>query len=223
MAITSERPPADARVLQGDAADTVDGTEANERLTAAGGAVLLVLLAALGVTILNLRMLIWEHLFLGMALIGPVVIKLISTGYRFVRYYAGDGVYVRKGPPPIVLRAIGPVVVLSTLVVFASGVVLLFAGPSSRGTFFPIHKLSFIAWLAFMALHVLGHLPSLPKSLRGDYATRKGMPGYLPGRDGRVIALAGALVAGLVVAIVVIPDFGAWTSSHAWLGHHHHG
>jgi hypothetical protein len=215
------RPSAPNRVLQGDADDTVDGTEGNERLTAATGATLIVLLAILGVTIVDLRLLIWEHLFIGLALFGPVVAKLASTGYRFVRYYAGNAVYVRKGPPPMLLRALGPVVVLTTLVVFASGVALLGGGPSSRDTWLPIHKLSFIAWLAFMAVHVLGHLPSLPKALRGDYATRKGSPGYLPGRDGRVIALAGALVAGLVLAIVLIPDFASWTHSTAWLHHHH--
>ncbi len=220
-----ERAPdhADARLLQGDANDTIDATEGNERLTAATGTVLLVALAALGVTIINLRMLIWEHLFLGLLLIGPLVSKMASTSYRFVRFYGGKSEYVRKGPPPILLRMIGPVVVLTSLVVFASGVALLIGGPSSRGTFFPIHKLSFFAWLAFMAVHVLGHLPSLPKSLRGDYATRKDTPGYLPGRDGRMLALAGAVVAGLVLAVVLIPDFAAWTSSHAWLGHHHHG
>jgi hypothetical protein len=212
-----------AGVLQGDASDTVDGTEGNERLTAATGALLIVLLAALGITIINLRLLIWEHLFLGLVLLGPVAIKLVSTGYRFLRYYTGNPVYVRKGPPPLLLRLLGPGVVLTTVLVFVSGAVLLFAGPSSRDTWFSVHKLSFIAWLAFMGVHVLGHLPSLPKALRGDYATRKGKPDYLAGRDGRVIALAGALVAGLVVAIILIPDFAGWTHSTAWIHHHHDG
>jgi hypothetical protein len=217
------RRPAGAGILHGDARETVDATEGNERLTAATGAALIVLLAVLGVTIVNLRLLIWEHLFVGLALMGPVAIKLVSTGYRFARYYTGSQVYVRKGPPPVLLRMIGPVVVFTTLVVFASGVALLFGGPASRNTWLPVHKLSFIAWLAFMGVHVLGHLPSLPKALRGDYATRKGTPGYLPGRDGRVLALAGALVAGLVLAIVLIPDFASWTQSTAWIHHHHDG
>jgi hypothetical protein len=71
-------------------------------------------------------------------------------------------VYVRKGPPPLLLRLLGPGVVLTTALVFVSGVVLLFAGPSSRDTWFPVHKLSFIAWLAFTGVHVLGHLPACP-------------------------------------------------------------
>ena len=51
---------------------TGGGTAGNERLTAATGAVLLVLLAVIGVTILRLRPLLSVHLFVGMLLIPPV-------------------------------------------------------------------------------------------------------------------------------------------------------
>src|SRR5690242_12731571 len=78
------------------------GTEGNERLTVQAGAVLFVLLAVLGVTIALIGRLLWLHLFLGLLLIGPLAVKLASTGYRFARYYLGDGAYVRKGPPPLV-------------------------------------------------------------------------------------------------------------------------
>jgi hypothetical protein len=222
MAITSDRPPARTGVLQGDGRDTVDETEGNERLTAATGVALVLMLAAVGVTIINLRLLVWEHLFIGLLVIPPVALKLATTGYRFVRYYTGALPYVRKGPPPLILRGIGPLLVITTLLVLVSGVALLAGGPSSRGTFFPMHKLSFIVWLALFGVHILGHLPSLPKAVRGDYATRPDLPGYLPGRGGRVIALAGVVAAGLVLAIVLIPGFAAWTNSHAWI-HHHHG
>ena len=39
-------------------------------------------------------------MFLGVLLIGPVALKLASTGYRFVRYYTSEPRYRRKGPPP---------------------------------------------------------------------------------------------------------------------------
>jgi hypothetical protein len=71
------------------------GADGNERLTAATAAVLIVLLAALGVTILSIGPLIWWHVLLGMLLIPPVLLKLGSTGWRFIRYYAGaDGGFV---------------------------------------------------------------------------------------------------------------------------------
>ena len=58
---------------------------------------LLVLLAVEGVTIPAIGQLLSVHVFVGMLLLGPVALKLASTGYRFVRYYAGGLEYVRKG------------------------------------------------------------------------------------------------------------------------------
>ena len=60
--------------------------EGNERLTAMTGAVLLLLLAAEGFTILSIGRLLTLHFFLGMLLIGPVLLKIGSVCYRFVRY-----------------------------------------------------------------------------------------------------------------------------------------
>ena len=70
-------------------------------------------------TIPQLRQFVSVHLFVGMLLIGPVALKMASTGYRFLRYYTGNVAYRRKGPPELVLRLIGPIVVLSTVAVFA--------------------------------------------------------------------------------------------------------
>jgi hypothetical protein len=202
------------------------GTAGNEQLTAVTGLVLIVLLAVIGVTILRLRgPLLSIHLFVGIALIGPVALKLASTGYRFVRYYTANPLYRSKGPPAIALRVIAPFVVLTTVVVFASGVVLLFAGPSSRDTLLPIHKVSFIVWIAFTAIHVLAHLPAVVRVLTakstaspldGGFADRRR---ELDGRGGRAVSLAGAIALGVVLAILVIPEFGPWLSTH---GFHHH-
>ena len=67
-----------------------------------------------------------------------------------------------------------PLLVLDTLVVFASGVALLFVGPSSRGDLLPIHKVSFFVWLALTSLHVLGHLGELSRGLGARRETRNG-------------------------------------------------
>jgi hypothetical protein len=193
---------------------TGGGTTGNERLTTVIGATLIVLLAVIGLTILRIHSLLSVHLFVGMLLVPPVLLKFSSTGYRFFRYYTGNPRYVEKGPPELALRVIAPMVVLSTLVVFVSGVVLLFVGPSARATWFPIHKDSFFVWVAFMATHVIGHLPSMPSVLRADYSRYpdyyEDASGDVTGRGGRVLALSGALVAGVVLAILVIPEFGPW-------------
>lgn len=202
------------------------GTTGNERLTTVVGATLIVLLAVIGLTILRIHSLLSVHLFVGMLLIPPVLLKLSSTGYRFVAYYAGNPRYREKGPPEWPLRVIAPMVVLSTLVVFITGVVLLFVGPAARAAWLPIHKDSFFVWLAFMAVHVLGHLPSIPMALRADYGRslddfHEATGSNAAGRLGRVLALSSALVFGVVLAILVIPEFGPWLGD-VGLFHHHH-
>jgi hypothetical protein len=97
---------------------------------------------------------------------------------------------------------------------------LLFEGPNRRGMWLSIHKVSFFAWLAFTGIHVLGHLPGLPGSLRATHRAAA-IPGVSPGGIGRSIAVAGALVGGVVLAIVLIPQFGAWTAHGAFVHHHH--
>ncbi len=57
------------------------------------------------------------------------------------------------------MRLIAPIVVVSTVVVFVSGFLLMFADPSGRGELLLIQKASFIVWLVSIGLHVLGHLP----------------------------------------------------------------
>ena len=127
------------------------GTEGNERLTVVTGALLIVVLAGVGVTIVFIGRLLWWHLFLGMAVIGPVALKVGSTGYRFTRYYTAAPAYRRKGPPPPALRALGPALLGLTAIVLATGVALLLIGPSSRGTLLLVHKVSFICWVVVTA------------------------------------------------------------------------
>lgn len=195
------------------------GTAGNELLTSMTGALLIVLLAVLGITILRIHQLIWLHLFLGLVLLCPITVKMGSTGYRFVRYYTQNPAYRSKGPPEPLMRLTAPIVVASTLVVFATGILLLIAGPSGRGQYLFLHKASFVIWLAVTAVHVLGHLVDLRRSLVPKHEL-SGLPRSSPGAAGRWLALAGALVAGLVLAIVLIPQFAAWTANAAFLHHH---
>lgn len=196
------------------------GPDGNEQLTAATGALLLILLAALGVTILRLGQLISEHLFIGLLLIGPVGLKMATTGYRFARYYTRDHEYVRRGAPEMWLRVLAPAVVLSTIAVFATGVALLFVGPAQRDPWLLLHKVTFFAWLGATGLHVLGHLTEMPGALRADVLDGSA-PGGQAGREGRLLALAGAVLAGLVLAVALIPDFSSWTSGISALHHGH--
>ena len=102
--------------------ERLGGTEGNEILTSATAVVLTLLLIAEGVTIVLIGDLLSAHMFIGMALIPPVLLKLGSTGYRFARYYSGARVYREKGPPPLLLRLLAPLLVITTIIIFATGV-----------------------------------------------------------------------------------------------------
>src|SRR5690348_8610243 len=80
------------------------GVAGNARLTGFVAALLFILLAVEGITVPQVRSLLTLHIFVGMVLVPLAIVKTISTGYRFVRYYTGDAAYVRKGAPPIILR-----------------------------------------------------------------------------------------------------------------------
>jgi hypothetical protein len=178
--------------------------------------VLLILLAVEGFTILRIGRLLTLHFFLGMLLLGPVALKAGSVIYRFVRYYTGSAPYRRKGPPALLLRLLGPVIILLTACVFGSGVMLAVTGPR-QGPWMLLHKASFILWFCAMAIHVLAYVPRLPRLLaaeaRGDTGAgrhaRRAME-VLGGRGTRLALLIASLVIGLVIALLTVHLEGQW-------------
>jgi hypothetical protein len=148
-------------------------------------------------------------MFIGLLLIPPVALKLASTGYRFARYYTHDEPYVQKGPPPMVLRVLAPGVVLTTIAVFGTGVALLFAGPPSNTLIFA-HKLSFIAWVALMALHVLGHLLELPRLASADWRRNGPREARLAGAGMRASAVAVAIAGGVALGFLALSVGKPW-------------
>jgi hypothetical protein len=184
------------------------GVAANARLTATNAAMLLVLLAAEGVTILRVRELLTPHVFIGMVLIPPVLLKMASTTWRCVQYYRGAPAYRRKGPPPVPLRLLGPVVVILTVVLLASGVGLLLVSPSWLPLLLKVHKASFVLWFAAMTIHVLGHLGEVFRLAPRDWLqrTRRDVTGAAP----RQWLIAVSLVAGAVLGFLLLSQVGHW-------------
>jgi hypothetical protein len=175
------------------------GSEGNERLTAHTAVVLLVLLAAEGATILAIRTLLVPHVFIGFLLIPPVALKLASVGWRMRGYYRGLEPYLLRGPPGWLLRfVVGPVAVVSTIALFASGAAVVALG--RRGLLLGLHKVSFVIWFGAMTLHVLAHALRLPALLRDR----------LPGRTLRLAAVTAALAAGAVLAVATLPLADHW-------------
>ena len=192
------------------ASDATGRAEGNERLTAMTGAVLLVLLAAEGVTILLKRQLLTEHFFIGMLLVGPVLLKMGSTSYRFVRYYTGSAPYVRKGPPALLLRLLGPVVIATSVGVIGSGIALALVGPGPSPWLF-LHKATFVLWFGAVGIHVLWYAPRLPRLLSSRSAGWDRARTSLAGAGRRWMVLTAALAVGLVIALATYHLAGSWT------------
>jgi hypothetical protein len=195
-------------------ADRTGSAEGNERLTAMTGAVLLVLLAIEGLTIAAFVLrhaLLNLHFFFGFLLVGPVLLKLGSTGYRFTRYYTRADPYVRKGPPALLLRLLGPVVIVTSVGVLASGIGLAFFGAQSL--LLLAHKAFFILWFGAMSIHVLWYAPRLPRLLT-SYRSAGRLRITLPGGSVRWLLLLASLVCGLALAVATYHLAGHWANFH---------
>jgi hypothetical protein len=185
-----------------------DGVEGNARLTASTAAVIFVLLALEGLTIVRIGNLLDAHVFIGLLLIPSVLLKVASTSWRFVKYYSGDRQYRRKGPPALVLRLLGPVVVVLTLVVLISGVALVLLPTSFRQELFFVHRASFVLWLGVMTIHVLGHLGETLRLGPRDWLLRTRR--QVTGASARQWVLVSSVALGLVGALAVTPYAYGW-------------
>ena len=176
---------------------------------------LLVLFAAEGVTILAVRQLLTLHFFLGMLLIGPVLLKASATIYRFIRYYTGAPDYRRKGPPALPLRLLGPCVLLTSFAVIGTGVVLGYAG-HDVGLWLFAHKAAFVLWFAVMTIHVLAYAWRLPRLIAGDLRSSAGHRAreVLAGRRARWLLLTASVLTGVLLGGLTFHQAGAWLGSH---------
>jgi hypothetical protein len=194
-----------------ESSEDTAGVTGNSRLTSATGLVLLVLLAIEGVTVLSVRQLITVHVFVGIMLLGPVLLKSASTVYRFARYYSGSPAYQKKGPPPPLLRILGPFVILSSLALLGTGIALVVVGTAGSGWLLVAHQTCFWVWAALMAVHLIAHFweavvtawTEVRAALSGKAARQ---------RRWRYIVIAVALVAGVGAATALLPTAAPWTT-----------
>ena len=171
-------------------------------------ALLLALLAAEGLTILRIHSLLTPHVVIGMVLVPVVILKIGSTTWRFARYYLGDPEYRLKGAPPLLLRLLGPFVVVLTAAVLGTGIALLFFPTAGRSQWLFLHKATFVLWFGAMTLHVLGHLVETARLAPKDFYRRT--RGQVYGASVRQWLLVSAVAVGLIMAFAVTPKIGPW-------------
>ena len=206
------------------------GPAGNARLTAWIGFGLLIAFLAELATLLDVTGLISWHIVIGVLLVPPALAKTATTGWRILRYYTGNGAYRQAGPPPLLLRLLGPVVVLTTLAVLGTGLVLIAIGPDATFTplltvagqqisWLTLHQVTFIAWGVVTGLHVLVRI--VPAA--GLVLASESRPNRLAGTLARSLTLLATVVVAIVAAVVILRLSGAWTGGDLHQFHHRPG
>ncbi len=199
------------------------GPAGNALLTAWTAVVLLALSAAELLTLFDVRGLITWHVALGALLVPPALMKTASTGWRMVRYYAGETSYRQAGPPPLVLRLLGPLVVASTLGLLGTGVLLVLLGEDRsrqslltmaglRVDWVSVHQGFFAVWAVAAGLHVLGRL--VP-ALRATVLRAPVLPGsvaVVPGRWARILWMVVMVAVAAALAVALVHADGSWAT-----------
>jgi hypothetical protein len=196
-------------VPESDRARVEVNPRGNERLTAAIGLLVLAPVAVEVATILlGVHTFMSVHVFVGLALIPAVLLKLVSTGWRFARYYTRSRPYVAQGPPQLAMRLLAPLFVVATLVLFGSGVAMGLLHGSALQDARRLHGPASVVWLLLLGLHVLVYLGRALRSAAEDALPARRMP--LRGTTARAYALAAAVVCGVMLGAVTVPAQHRW-------------
>jgi len=192
--------------------------DGNERLTAAIGVLLLVpILVELATIVLGVHTFMSLHVFVGLALIPAVLLRLGSTGWRFARYYTRSRAYVEHGPPQLAMRLLAPLLVAATVVLFGSGVAMGLLHGQALQLARRLHGPASVIWLLLIGVHVLVYLRRAVRDYGRDLRPSAGPT--VPGARGRSYVLAAALGLGLLAGAAAVPAQHRWINLHR---HHDH-
>lgn len=195
------------------------GPAGNATLTAWVGLVLFVLLAIEAVTVLDVRGMLSWHIVVGTLLVPAALVKIGTTGWRIMRYYAGHRPYRSAGPPPMLLRLLGPIVIVSSVGVLGSGLGLIALGPASGRTgkawllgldMYSVHQATFIVFGISVVVHALARLVPAFAIVTNRVERATAQRTGVPGRAARVIVVGVMLAAGAITAGLVLSASNAW-------------
>lgn len=178
----------------------IENVEGNSRLTALVGFILLGLFLGELFTLSSLRTLLPLHIFLGLLLIPPLLLKLSSVLWRFFHYYLKNEAYNRAGAPALIARLLGPLLAATTVVLLGSGVMMVVN--IDRAQALNIHRSSYPPWLFFIALHVAIHLKKMVFKGSADYRPSEEK---VKGKRPRLFISVCSILVGVVLSLATLP------------------
>lgn len=181
----------------------------NERLTAAVGMLVLApIVVEVATVLLGVHTFMSLHVFVGLALIPAVLLKLASTAWRFARYYSRSRPYVELGPPQLVMRLLAPLFVAATVALFGSGVAMGILHGSGLQLARRVHGPASAIWLALLGLHVLVYLERALRRASADVLPAK-RP-YARGAAVRICLVAVVVICGVALGWATVPAQHRW-------------
>jgi hypothetical protein len=209
-----------------DRRDTVaprtGGPAGNGLLTAYLGLLLLALVLGELVTVLDVEGMLTWHLALGALLVPPALAKTMTTGWRAAGYYLGGKARSDIEPPPMPMRLLGPLVVVSTLGLLGTGLALVALGPDAGRQpnlwfgldVLTLHQAAFIVFDVAAGLHLLARFVPAVRRVSGRVERA------VPGRSARACALVVTLAAAALAAVLVLNADSQWQRDAGF--HHDH-
>ena len=202
------------------------GVAGNSRLTSLTGTLLLALFilqiaSAVGFALLSYNLAALGgpaydvirpvHFFVGFLLMPLIAVKLLSTGYRFGRYYTRDRSYHDAGPPRPVPRLIAPILIASSVTLFGSGVEMWSFQNQFGYAWTAIHNVSAFVFTSALIIHIVCHVREAHRNAAADLAgtpiavagADPGAPVHEPlgGAVTRRAVLGGGLAVGAVLGV----------------------
>ena len=192
------------------AAKRRDPVEENARFSSILGFVLMILLIIeIATVLLGVRTTLDLHVIAGTMVTALVIPKLMTTGYRLVQYYRGQPAFAGKGPPPIILRVISPVMATAVIGLLASGALIILGPSPLHSAALHVHNFTFYSFLALIVVHTAAHLKEAISHSAAD--TRR--VATLAGRRLRMGTVIGGLVAGAIIGSIVASHVGSYLTT----------
>lgn len=224
-----------------DVSRSAAGVAGNTRFTSLLGVILLALLVLQVASALFFALLTYNvaffngptydivrpvHFFVGFGLMPLLGLKLASTGWRFTRYYLRGRAYRRAGPPSWPARLIAPLLIVSGISVFASGVEMWSFQNQLGWPWTAIHNVAAFTFVGALVIHAVLHARQAHREAAADLggvapvATSGDPAPAHPAREplGGAVTRRAVLGLGLGAGVALGVGASGWPSSAlAWL------
>ena len=155
------------------------------------------------------------HFFVGFALMPLLGLKLASTGWRFGRYYLRSRYYKAAGPPSWTGRLIAPLLIVSGISLFASGVEMWSFQNQLGWPWTAIHNVAAFTFVSVLVVHLILHAVQAHRDAAADLA---GKPAVSDSDDGAAVVepFGGRVTRRVLLGSAVVAGAALGAGASGW-------